>query len=473
MCECIGVNWSGDLCDKCSETYYGSDCLPLITVLQVVPNQGSDKGGTVVHVWGHNFPDLTGHIYICKFGSERESMEHGKLGTMSRVLHHSTKKGSIFLDVSPNGTDFTNNKIIFTYYATCPQGACGRHLDPPRGQCLFGGCSCNLPWTGDGCTIELLAPKIIPPEESQYVVEGTKYQYGLNLTQGNLPVRWELNQYPVGMTIDDRTGQVEWDFTISTLTHHMITATVTNIIGKIVISSYSKRIKVLPALTDPLSPSSFSVTYYPYSDDIGIISAVASHPVEPSGNGAFNWTVLGIRCSPHYVKWNAVIENSTVVFKNITSLVNVGDQPIFNISSRVDGISGTYFQSPKMSKARPLNGRIYIIFSTLEGTETRLQVNMQFSVRKPLLVFAPTSIRENIVRGTQKILDVQVHNDGEVAAKDVIVSLPNDNRLSLVSFKTVDSLNSNENNDGITISPNEVAMMSLVVTTGLNDGLGR
>lgn len=78
---------------------------------------------------------------------------------------------------------FHTLQIIFTYYVTCPQGACGRHLDPPRGQCLFGGCSCNLPWTGDGCTIELLAPKIIQPVESQYIVEGTKYQYGLNLTQ--------------------------------------------------------------------------------------------------------------------------------------------------------------------------------------------------------------------------------------------------------------------------------------------------
>ncbi|CAG2246407.1 unnamed protein product [Mytilus edulis] len=548
--RCVGPN----KCD-CHSGWEGETCIiascilsPLIMALQVVPNQGSDKGGTVVHVWGHNFPDLLGHMYICKFGSERVN---GTWKAWNHVMCTAPQheEGSVFLEVSPNGTDFTNNKIIFTYYATCPQGACGRHLEPPRGQCLFGGCSCNLPWTGDECTIELLAPKIIPPEESQYIGEGTKYQYSLNLTQGSLPVIWTLNQYPVGMTIDERTGHVQWAFTISTLTHHMITATVTNIIGKDVVSwqllvsisysvsvtkiepegilpvpttvkimgmvtfknlvqpkvvpvdvrvmsSYSKRITVLPALTDPLSPSSFSVIYYPYSDDVGIISAAASHPVELSRNGAFNWTVLGMRCVPHYVKWNAVIENSTVVFKNITSLVNVGDQPIFNISSRVDGISGTYFQSSKMSssvknifldsldafetftfdfivtEARPLNGRIYVIFSTPEGTETRLQVNMQFSVRKPLLVFAPTTLRENIVRGTQKILDVQVHNDGEVAAKNVIVSLPNDNRLSLVSFATVDRLNSNENNNGITIGPNEVAMMSLVVTTGLNDGLG-
>lgn len=110
MCDCIGVNWSGDLCDKCSETFYGPDCLPLIMALQVVPNQGSDKGGTVVHVWGHNFPDLIGHIYICKFGSEKVN------GTW-KAWNHVTcsapqhEEGSVFLEVSPNGTDFTNNKV--------------------------------------------------------------------------------------------------------------------------------------------------------------------------------------------------------------------------------------------------------------------------------------------------------------------------------------------------------------------------
>lgn len=74
-------------------------------------------------------------------------------------------------------------QITFTYYATCPPGACGSDQQPPNGQCLFGGCSCNLPWVGENCTIELLAPMIITPEQSQYVVEGTKYKYGLNLSQ--------------------------------------------------------------------------------------------------------------------------------------------------------------------------------------------------------------------------------------------------------------------------------------------------
>ncbi|CAG2240194.1 OGDH [Mytilus edulis] len=108
-----------------------------------------------------------------------------------------------------------------------------------------------------------------------------------------------------------------------------------------------------------------------------------------------------------------------------------------------------------VTEARPLYGQIYIIFSTPEGTETRLQVNMQFSINKPLLVFTPATLNDTIVRGTQKILEVNVHNEGKVAAKNVTVSLPNDSRLSLVCFATVGSLDSNVNNYGITIAPNE------------------
>lgn len=110
LCDCNGVNWSGYLCDKCSKTYYGPDCLLLMMALLVVPNQGSDKGGTVVHVWGNNFPESTGHVYICKFGSERAN------GTW-RAFNHVTctapqhEEGSVFLEVSPDGTDFTSSKV--------------------------------------------------------------------------------------------------------------------------------------------------------------------------------------------------------------------------------------------------------------------------------------------------------------------------------------------------------------------------
>ena len=73
-------------------------------------------------------------------------------------------------------------QLTFTFYATCPANSCGRELHPPRGQCLFGGCSCNLPWTGNDCAVELLAPVVETPVDVQ-VAEGSAYEHQLVLTQ--------------------------------------------------------------------------------------------------------------------------------------------------------------------------------------------------------------------------------------------------------------------------------------------------
>jgi hypothetical protein len=71
---------------------------------------------------------------------------------------------------------------MYNFYATCPPVSCGRDYVPPRGQCLFGGCSCNLPWTGDNCTLELHRPVIhLPP--TQTINESSSYTYQLQLDQ--------------------------------------------------------------------------------------------------------------------------------------------------------------------------------------------------------------------------------------------------------------------------------------------------
>ena len=50
---------------------------------------------------------------------------------------------------------------------------------------MFGGCSCNLPWTGDDCALELLAPLVETPADVQ-VAEGSAYEHQLVLTQVRL-----------------------------------------------------------------------------------------------------------------------------------------------------------------------------------------------------------------------------------------------------------------------------------------------
>ena len=44
LCDCNDVNWSGDLCNDCSETFYGSNCEPWMMALYMVPNQALDTG---------------------------------------------------------------------------------------------------------------------------------------------------------------------------------------------------------------------------------------------------------------------------------------------------------------------------------------------------------------------------------------------------------------------------------------------
>ena len=56
LCDCDGINWSGDTCNSCSDKFYGPLCQPLMKVFTIAPSSGPDIGGNLVHVFGHNFP---------------------------------------------------------------------------------------------------------------------------------------------------------------------------------------------------------------------------------------------------------------------------------------------------------------------------------------------------------------------------------------------------------------------------------
>ena len=90
------------------------------------------------------------------------------------------------------------------------------------------------------------------------------------------------------------------------------------------------------------------------------------------------------------------------------------------------------------------------------------------------MVFEPTSLTENVVRGTQKLLDIKVTNIGDVSARDVTINLPSDPRISLVSFSNIgvwipsDAGYSN----GLVIHPKGKAGISLTITIESNAGLG-
>lgn len=107
-CDCFGAQWTGSFCDICSETFYGPDCLPLLTVLNIIPNQGLDRGGNDVHVWGHNFPQSD--TYQCKFDTD---VVNGVWVASMHVVCSAPKhaEGIVSLEISPDGIEFSNNKV--------------------------------------------------------------------------------------------------------------------------------------------------------------------------------------------------------------------------------------------------------------------------------------------------------------------------------------------------------------------------
>ena len=116
-----------------------------------------------------------------------------------------------------------------------------------------------------------------------------------------------------------------------------------------------------------------------------------------------------------------------------------------------------------------MSGTIFVYFTTSEGTRTSLRVRIKLTIRRPLLIVNPISLSENVNRNSQRIFDVELRNEGEVAATNVRADLPVDSRLSLVSFS---NMNQTADEDGeLALLPGQTASMSLAVTTG-NSALG-
>ena len=148
-------------------------------------------GGTLIHVWGHNFPEAQGdNQYTCKFGADvvnatREAWNH----VTCRAPQHVA--GDVILEISADGVECTNNDVRNFQPVMCGSILPGsddrihRHgsqcvnisvisvdlhllrdvaaelvrlcFDLPKSQCLVGGCSCSLPGTDNDCAVELLA----------------------------------------------------------------------------------------------------------------------------------------------------------------------------------------------------------------------------------------------------------------------------------------------------------------------------
>ncbi|XP_048249483.1 uncharacterized protein LOC124117067 [Haliotis rufescens] len=390
-CACVAENWSGELCDTCSETFYGPNCLPYTNVLNIIPSSGRDTGGTDVHIWGHNFPETENNIFFCRFDSTvvsgtRLSKEHI---TCKNPQHQA---GIVIVEISPDGLQFTRNQTAFTYYEVCPPGACGKTDTPPHGHCLYGGCVCVLPWSGEACNVELKAPVISTVQKKQFAAEGNEYQLQLTLIEGSAPIDWYLFGAPSGMTIDQKTGLIFWERTVARVQPYIINARASNRVGRSEVQwsltvqlSYNitieevapsgvlpvpkniqisgmvtyfsgtaqsliafvdvkvrnkGRITTISIVTSPRNRERFEAVYFPKAGDSGQFEVDGRHPSDSGFTPQKSWSVLGMTCVPGYVNRQAYLDTDVVEMRGVTVLKNDGINGINGITARVEGTGG-------------------------------------------------------------------------------------------------------------------------------------
>ncbi|KAI0216744.1 hypothetical protein LSAT2_031295 [Lamellibrachia satsuma] len=534
-CVCDGVNWSGPLCDDCSETFYGPSCLPLLTVLQVAPETGPDVGGTVVRVFGHNFPNSS--EYQCRFGDD---VVTGTWLSSTEVQCSSPQHAAatVYVEIAPSAEDtFTNDQVTFNYYALCPESACGSLKTPRRGVCSMGRCLCSMPWLGDNCEILGLAPKITPVP-LQTVVEGATFHKVLTTSEGTDPLTWSLVSAPSDMDIDILNAAITWT-AVARADPYTVVVKVTNSIGSdqmtfdiVVRLSYKAVLDAVPSgpflrassvmisgkvvflvsnsslmgtdvpvtitiksavgvrtveTTTLYGTEIFYKRFYPYSSETGLFEVDARHPADEGFEAQLTWTVYGlsIRSSPGSLSGYLDTYHLSLTIRNtgvdpLTGLVIQVKQatsqtcPLHLTSCPVDTalMPGSDIRlNISLVVDQPVRGYFRVAVTCTEGLARYVDIRGNFKRRKPKFAITPSGLSASLTRGKQYTFVVNVTNVGLRPATGVRVELPNDPLLSLVSFGN--TVEDSEGDGSLTLAPGDSAVLVLAASTSEREPLGR
>ncbi|XP_013386073.1 uncharacterized protein LOC106155684 isoform X2 [Lingula anatina] len=380
QCTCNGPNFTGELCDRCSDNLYGPACLPLLKVLSLAPNGGPDVGGTVVHVFGHNFPNTS--EYTCRFGSIEVD---GTWLTEEEVTCVAPRQApaTILVSIRPRaGDSYSTDMVNYIYYGTCEQDACGRQLQPTRGICSYGECVCHRPWSGDNCGVLRLVPRIanIP---DKVILQGEELAFLLTLTEGSSPVQWRLESSPSGMTLDSAAQYIQWTSPVPSWQPHTVRVSASNDVGSdtkqfnvTVRPSYSAMLDPVPygpypratpiflegkvvfvdgaavgvvpvqvvvlskstgsrrvLETSTTSNGTFSVWFYPLFSEAGLFQAGAAHPADTVDTDQTQWSYHGMRATPGALTVSGYLTPHTT--ESRITLTNIGADVLHNVTVQI------------------------------------------------------------------------------------------------------------------------------------------
>ena len=272
---------------------------------------------------------------------------------------------------------------LIVLYSICPPSACGRNNQPPQGRCIEGNCFCISPWDGENCNITILEPLIKDMSQPEVLQEGQEYTSSLEILEGTVPIYWELDQGPEGMTVNPQTGVVKWQaYTIGLI---QTSVKVTNQVGMDITSWNMTVMPGYKTTLDPLQQTNFSraasillsgsvifeidnvieaissgqvpvdvliifdgttrkyqtvtepdktfeVLFEPLPSEYGVYDATSKHPGVLESQAMVEWKVLGMRFeTPVASISDETLSNVDMRYTNVSKLINDGPGALTDI----------------------------------------------------------------------------------------------------------------------------------------------
>ena len=394
-CTCTSP-FTGPVCTDCLPTFHGPACLPLPWVVLLVPSYGSPNGGTPVYIGGDNL--VPNPVALCRFGTfppvpAAYIAQSGELLCYSPVNLPLLQTMSVPVEISiDNGTTYTDNGVLFTYYAACANN-CSQ-----QGVCVEDVCACDQGWTSFDCSEAIVPPTVRSTSLlPQVVVEGVFFTGPTPSTaSGTAPFIWSVQPatagavLPVGVTINPITGVIAWPVPIpqsspyyfligasnaagfstgqlevtvqfgytatirtlsppeyspqvapasplqisGTTTSLLIPGVIVPNVPVIIVLASSAGVPFVVAKAVSDSAGDFSATYYPSVNDAGDFSVWAQHPLASmyDQSGQAYVTIYGATIVQGGSVNLVLTEGTPVVDASVATLVNFGDDDLYIVS---------------------------------------------------------------------------------------------------------------------------------------------
>ncbi|UJR06540.1 hypothetical protein I4U23_010823 [Adineta vaga] len=530
-CQCPENNhFFGPLCQFCQTGFYGPNCEAIPMVSSLNPTSGLDISNTSVIIYGDNFNNHS--FFQCLlYNSSQEIILPGVYVTNQQIncVLPSHSPGQVIIEIKINGTKLSQ-KLYYQYLPSCPREGC-IHGTCAFGSCLcrypYFGSNCTLT-----PIVPKLKPmqNFTLTEKFPFSLNLTNY-----LIEGDTPLSWWLDQSFPGLSlISNETHTLLFCPSIPAFSQsYLITINVKNkamptiarqsfylhipiaynvsikfsseysqttiiqsirlrIQGQInaLDSNYQltewdstisvwidvngKNRRYLPLVTAPkwrLPPGSFETHYTPLSNEYGLITIGASHPIlKQINDGKDQDKLVYFGMKIHLVR-NFVLEFRTGSRNNFTAIAKLINPTPLNITNLNISLIGpiilqnySLILNCNQSTAdtiilgndeclidlslqfnKPYIGQVGFQFSNNQITSSYLIISVNVKADRAEYSLSSSHRSFTIARNSQQLFSTTIFNIGSQPSNKLLVRVPNDQSYLTAITPILSSINVSSN----------------------------